>query len=102
MVLIPSALSNAISVANPVASIAGQATGVIKDEKAPFGASSSNSIMSMISNYLGTIICFIALYFAFKCKSETGGVDIIHVLAACLCSPCYLIYHFAVGPCGKK
>jgi len=55
---------------------------------------SSNPLM----NIIGAIICIAAMYFAFKCKGPDGGVDIIQILVACCCSPCYLAYRLAV-PC---
>ena len=50
------------------------------------------------SNIIGNIICLIALYFAFKCKTPTGGVDFLQVIIAACCSPCYIVYRLAV-PC---
>ena len=52
-----------------------------------------------VASILGTIIFIVALYFAFKCKTPTGGVDILQVLLACCCSPCYVAYRLAVSPC---
>jgi len=60
----------------------------------PSPSDSSNPIM----NIIGTIICIAALYFAFKCKTPDGSVDILQILVACCCSPCYLAYRLAV-PC---
>jgi hypothetical protein len=51
-----------------------------------------------VINLIGNIICLIALYFAFKCKTPTGGVDFLQLLLAACCSPCYIVYRLAV-PC---
>ena len=50
------------------------------------------------SNIIGTIILFIAMFLAFKCKAPGGGIDPIQIFAAFCCSPCYMVYRLAV-PC---
>ena len=71
------------------------------------GASSSTpvivlkekSVRPAPGNYvMGNLITLVALYFALKCKTRTGGVDILQLLIACCCSPCYILYRLA-RPC---
>jgi len=50
------------------------------------------------SSIIGTIIFFVAMYLAFKCKAPGGGIDPMQILLACCCSPCYMVYRLAV-PC---
>jgi len=91
--------ANVLTAINPVAgNIVTASTDALPEMKQTFGATNDGS--NSISNLIGTIILVAALYFAFKCKTPTGGVDIVQIIIACCCSPCYLIYRLAV-PCGK-
>jgi len=83
-------LIQAAVISNPIANVAS----VVKKNQEPFGFSTDTSL----SNIIGTIIFLGALYLAFKCKAPDGGIDIIQLIAACCCSPCYLVYRLAV-PC---
>ena len=65
-------------------------------QKESFGSTFSD--ISSIAGSFGTIITFIALYFAFKCKTASGGIDIVQVILACCCSPCYLVFRL-LNPC---
>jgi hypothetical protein len=87
-------IEDVLTAVNPVAGNLVTAAAAVKTET--FGESGSSSL----SNLLGTIILVAALYYAFKCKTPTGGIDIVQMLLACCCSPCYLAYRIAV-PCGK-
>ena len=58
----------------------------------------SNSKAHTASYYFGNIATLIALYFAFQCKSSTGGIDFMQIIIAILCSPCYIVYRLA-RPC---
>ena len=71
------------------------------------GASSSTpvivlkekSVRPAPANYMiGNLITLVALYFAFKCKTRTGGIDFLQLLIAFFCSPCYVVYRLA-RPC---
>lgn len=81
--------------------------------KSAFGASSPSTSPSgeytyyddeasgendLLMNVIGMVIFFYALYLAFKCKNNTGGVSIIQVILAVLFSPFYLVYRLA-RPC---
>ena len=48
--------------------------------------------------FIGNLITLVALFFALKCKTRTGGVDFLQLLIAFLCSPCYIVYRLA-RPC---
>ena len=48
--------------------------------------------------FIGNLITLVALYFALKCKTRTGGIDILQLLIAFCCSPCYIVYRLA-RPC---
>jgi hypothetical protein len=50
------------------------------------------------SHMIGNIITLIALYFAFKCKTPSGGIDFVQIIIACCCAPCYVVYRLA-NPC---
>ena len=86
----------------------GSATSVLADksgfaEISSCGSSGSyssfDSTESMTSSrIIGNIITIIALYLAFKCKTKTGGIDLVQMLIACCCSPCYIVYRL-VKPC---
>ena len=74
-----------------------------------FGAMSSSPTAAAIntipepsggSQILHYIVLAIALYMAFKCKGAGGSVDIMQVLLACCCSPCYVAYRL-VKPCNS-
>ena len=49
------------------------------------------------SSIIGTILTLVALYLAFKCKKD-GGIDVLQIILALCCSPCYIAYRLAV-PC---
>ncbi len=59
--------------------------------------SSSSSSSTSGSSIIGTILTLVALYLAFKCKKD-GGIDILQLILAICCSPCYIAYRLAV-PC---
>ena len=96
-------MDNYIGLANPILGTANQLL-----KKSSFGetvvpstpAPTTNVEVKhdTFSNIIGNIICLVALYFAFKCKSPTGGIDFLQVLLAVCCSPFYLVYRLAV-PC---
>jgi hypothetical protein len=93
-------MDNYIGLANPIAGLANQVT------KSSFAQTTSPPAPTMnmevkhdtFSNIIGNIICLIALYFAFKCKTPTGGVDFLQLLLAACCSPCFIVYRLVV-PC---
>lgn len=70
------------------------------DKKEPFNTTSTSSsssskemsVTALLMNILNIIICFGAMYYAFKC-----GGHFLDILAACCCSLCYLGYRLAVG-----
>jgi hypothetical protein len=72
----------------------GNRTGMVGAMKSTFGNMATTGIGSAIS----TIVFFFALYLAFKCKAPGGGIDIMQLLLACCCAPCYVVYRLAV-PC---
>ena len=39
---------------------------------------------------INMVICFTAFYFVFKC-----GGDFLDIVAACCCTPCYVVYRLA-------
>jgi hypothetical protein len=65
--------------------------------KEQFGDSSGNDMVSPKNTLISTILLIIALYFAFKCK-QNGNIDIMQIILAICCSPCYIAYRLAV-PC---
>jgi hypothetical protein len=89
-------MDNYIGLLNPIAGLANQATKSSFDQTGP--TSNVEVKHDTFSNLIGNIICLIALYFAFKCKTPTGGVDFLQLLLACCCSPCYIVYRLVV-PC---
>jgi len=58
------------------------------------GASNSNSH----SNLIGIVLLVIALYLALKCKTDSGGIDILQLILAWCCTPCYIVYRL-LNPC---
>ena len=94
-------MDNYIGLLNPIAGLANQVTKSSFAETTPVPPPPATNVEvkhDTFSNIIGNIICLIALYFAFKCKTPTGGVDFLQVLIACCCSPCYIVYRLAV-PC---
>jgi len=64
-----------------------------KEESFATTSSSNNmSVTTLIMNLINLVVCFGAMYYAFKC-----GGKFLDVLGACCCSFCYLAYRLAVG-----
>ena len=94
-------MDNYIGLLNPIAGLANQVTKSSFAQTRPVPPPPTTNVdvkHDTFSNIIGNIICLIALYFAFKCKTPTGGIDFLQVLIACCCSPCYIVYRLAV-PC---
>ena len=51
------------------------------------------------SSPIDYIIMAIAVYLAFKCK-KNGSIDVIQILLAVFCSPCYIVYRL-IKPCSN-
>lgn len=97
------ALKNIANMTFPIASMTVPRSGFGEHSSSNDEHSSSNGENngSSTSSLFGTLMFFFALYLAFKCKTTTGGVDILQLLLACCCSPCYVVYRLA-KPCGGK
>lgn len=59
-----------------------------------------NNVGSILNNFviyslITTAIMIWAFYLAFKHRAPGGGVDLIQILAACCCAPCYIAYSLA-------
>jgi hypothetical protein len=82
-------LMNAAVMSNPI--INGIDT---YQKQSTFGSSTTDNL----KNIVGYIITIVALYLAFKCKSASGGIDIVQMILAFCCSPCYVLYRLVI-PC---
>jgi hypothetical protein len=66
--------------------------------KEQFGDSSgAKDESNPVNSLIGMVVTIIALYLAIKCK-KNGNIDIMQILLAICCSPCYIAYRLAV-PC---
>lgn len=89
----------ALGLINPTIDLAHTATvasgfgGTIPIPDLP-GASNSNSH----SNLIGIVLLVIALYLALKCKTDSGRIDILQLILAWCCTPCYIVYRL-LNPC---
>jgi hypothetical protein len=86
-----------ISKMNPLANLMNTFRNMFKS-KQKFGAPEDNiSVGAFLQSLLGLMIFIYAIYLAIKCH---GRIDIVELLVACCCSPCYIAYRLAV-PCAK-
>ena len=51
-----------------------------------------------VSHIIGNLLTLVALYFAFTCKTASGGIDFLQVIIALCCAPFYVVYRLA-RPC---
>ena len=51
-----------------------------------------------LSHIIGNLLTLVALYFAFTCKTASGGIDFLQVIIAICCAPFYVVYRLA-RPC---
>ncbi len=70
---------------------------VVSEQFGNATTSPSTNGSSSVSSIIGTILTLVALYLAFKCKKD-GGIDVLQIILALCCSPCYVAYRLAV-PC---
>jgi len=88
-----------ISKMNPLANLMNTFRNMFKS-KQKFGAPEDKTpvtIGAFLQSLLGLMIFIYAIYLAIKCH---GRIDIVELLVACCCSPCYIAYRLAV-PCAK-
>jgi len=107
-VFLSNALKNAVAGFGSIGSVAVAAheeTG----NTSYFGASSSGPAVipkvvvdpkptDKLSYIVGNLLTLVALYFAFKCKSSSGGINFLQVLIALCCAPFYIVFRLA-RPC---
>jgi hypothetical protein len=65
-------------------------------EPQPQPQQGGGSVGTTISGLVWTLAFFFAVYLSFKCD---GGVDILGLLGACCCTPCYIAYKLTLGNC---
>jgi len=56
-----------------------------------------------LKSFLQFIVLAISLYLAYKCTEniQDSGTKFMHLLGACCCSPCYIIWALFISKCHK-